>query len=262
MTEQLKKTLELIKKLLAKAASAERIGNAAEAAAFAAKANELCLKHKLELGEVELSESVEEAFISENVVTTEPLGQRASKKMSAWQTGLLHAIAQAHFCRTVAYRNSKVVNLMGRGVDVALVKYLYAVLAREGERLGNAHYHEARGAARKAGLAMPDQPKRAFLIGYVVVIARRLREMRDTVEQQGGPFAIVRFNQADEAADAFQQQRHPKTSLTKHKMNGDRASFEAGKRAGERANLNPGVGSDTAPTPGTLGRGAALLGPG
>lgn len=259
----LAKTMELIRKLLAKADSAAELGSAEEAAAFAGKANELLLQHKLEMSDIDLAAEDTEDPIENDYVTAAGFEKGGRSK---WISTLFHHVAKAHFCRSLYVDGSKKVRLIGRKSDREIVTYLVSTLARNGERLAKAFAatavpNDGPWSYRESPRTAKSRAKSSFLLGYVSAISERLRGMRAHAEQQGGQFAVVRFRRAEnEVARIADVLTRGKTSRSSQTIFNSSA-FAAGQEAGRSASLHGGVGGGNGGN-GTIARGARLLGGG
>jgi hypothetical protein len=268
VTADLQKTLGLIKKLMAKADSAAQIGSAEEAATFAAKANELLLKHKLEMTDLELAsedtdDPIEDGYI--NVAQAAGLKKGGGARRAAWIEGLASRLCNAHFCKLLVVPGSKTIRIIGRKSDKQIVEYLLTTLVREGERLAILYERVSRVSAQRAGLPIPQQPKRGFLLGFTAGIGEKLREMRVQVVNQGGQHAIVRFQQATAAVQKYFDdtlgKRVGKASAPNNSTRNG-AAFHAGKQAGRSQSLHGGLGQGGSSKSGTIASGSFLLGGG
>lgn len=259
------KILDLVRKLLAKADSAQQIGSMEEAATFAAKASELLMRHKLELSEVELQlEEDEDPLTNDYADISESLGL-SSNKREPWLTALFHNVAKAHFCTALYVPHSKRVRLIGRESNRQIVVYLVAVLAKAARDLAAQHATEARREAERttswthSNWSRRDtiRTKASFLVGFVTTVRERLAAMRKEVEEAGGQFAMVRFNKAEEevrnAAAAHAGKGRNKLSV--HNEN----AYKAGQAAGQNVSLHGGLNGGGS-SRGTLSRGQRLLG--
>ena len=262
MTDK-EKVLDIIKKLTLKANDASVTPE--ESAAFAAKANELLLKHKLELSDLDLAGQDKDDPVGKEYFDPSSTMRWVGKgRRVAWLESLVSGIARAHFCRILVISGSKTVAVVGRPSDVAIVKYLTHVLAREAERLAVLYERQVRVAAERAGLPTPSAPKRGFLLGFVNAVLERLRAMRRTVEQQGGKHALVRFQEAELAVTKWMDaQKFGKAGgFGSSASTGNKHAFEAGRKAGQNVNLNTGLGGGSSAKQGTLSKGQNLLGGG
>jgi len=266
VTADLQKTLSLIKKLMAKADSAAQIGSAEEAATFAAKANELLLKHKLEMTDLELAtedtdDPIEDGYV--DVAKAAGLKKGGGARRAAWIEGLASRLCNAHFCKLLVVPGSKTIRIIGRKSDKQIVEYLLTTLVREGERLAILYERVSRVSAQRAGLPIPQQPKRGFLLGFTAGIGEKLREMRAAVMQQGGQHAVVRFQQASAAVQKYFDDTVGRTTKAgaPKASTANGAAFNAGKQAGRSQSLHGGLGGASS-SKSTLGKAGNLLGGG
>lgn len=263
MTDQTLKTIDLIRKLLAKSESAAQLGSAEEAAAFAAKASELLLRHKLDMTDLEVStEEADEPVGRHSFDPSETMRWVSKGRRVAWLQALVSGIARANFCRILVIPGSKTVVVIGRPSDAAIVKYLTHVLVREAERLAVLYERQVRVGAERAGLPRPVEPKKGFLLGFVDAVLKRLREMRASVEKAGGKHALVRFQAAELAVTKWMEQRKFSAVGGLNHGGGNAHAWEAGRQAGSKVNLNPGLGGGPVSKQPTIAKGQNLLGGG
>lgn len=181
--------IEKIKKLRALAQSA----NANEAANAAAAAERLLQEHRLSEAELE-TEAVEPAEAAEeDAVPVDTLGERISN----WKDALLAAICRAHGC--ARYFNHSYVHrgyvarIVGRPSDTATVRYLYAWLSTEVERL-----------ARKHGRGKGRTWANSYRLGCVAGIREAMQAAEAKARTTATSAALVRLDaRAAEARDAL-----------------------------------------------------------
>ena len=95
--------IDLLRKLIAQEKSEREIGNLAAAETFAAKAQELLTKHKLDMTEVEFAEEeANEPVIGECIDSNDLLGIPAKSKNDRWHSVLISTIAAANFCKVLS----------------------------------------------------------------------------------------------------------------------------------------------------------------
>ena len=223
------RVIDLVRKLFSKAESARGIGNADEAAAFADKANDLLIRHKLEQTELEMQDEGDNDPFARDDVLSEIWGGVRHK----WSTNLVTAIARAHFCsavfdRVVYARGGKItgrVSLIGRNSDREIVLFLIQTLHREAKRLAR--------EAVKAGAH-----RTSFLMGFTTAIYKRLNERQAAVKQQGGQYAVVRLNDLESQLEQKVSELFGATSQMRSRASYiDGRSFEAGQAAGANVGL-------------------------
>lgn len=283
---------ELIRKLRDKASSAEAIGSVEEAALFAAKVQELLLKHQMTMDELDLNEASDEdrRIDMEHDYFEAWAGKKStSARSEKWERALLNTIAVNHACRVVFTDTGWVkAALFGLNVDRIVVKYLFAILQQAGSRLAEAEVErqmpgrEALKAWRAACKADPTMPRKhpemeakiqamlrrdrpvhrnSFLIGFVRMISQRLRENRERVLREAGKGAIVNFLGTYEAAKKFAEDVMGPTSKIWGKPKIDPDSYNAGKEAGKSVPLG-GIGGAKTTRHRAIGRGQQMLPPG
>ena len=119
--------LERIKKLHA---LATRNSNTHEAAAAAAKAQELCFQHNLELEEVIKVRGAEKApYVQADYV------MKAGRNDAPWKRTLFDGICKANFCKAVQYPGTSKMGVVGQRHNFEVVCYLFEYLTKEIERL-------------------------------------------------------------------------------------------------------------------------------
>lgn len=187
------KILDTIRKLFAKAESARELGSAEEAALFAAKAQELLLKHKLD-------ESLLETVIEEDPMGREDLEAPEWLSTRTWIDRLVNNITAAYFCKAIwTSKKERRMAVMGKRSDREVALYLVQTLVAEGKRL------VAEFMARQPeGDRRSQRLRNSFLLGYTSMVLQRVREQRARSEQAGGQHAITLFRNAQrETDDAF-----------------------------------------------------------
>ena len=248
------KIIDRIKKLL----SLSNSTNENEAALAAGRAAELMLKH--EIKEAQLCESEED---QEDVDVTQ-LDETGS--IVHWKGTLMGGLADSfgcamHFqkrrggCKTVtAY------NVVGQPSKVDTIKYMYAYLVGEVERLAGLAYRQEYLECKDSNVDPPSSRswKNAFRLGASSMIARRLRAQRKETHKEaeatGQGTALVVVKKAEEAVTAFVAQKFPKMKAAASASYSSGSGYGAGATAGKGVGLGGGGGS--------LGSGAKQLGSG
>jgi len=209
-----------IQKLLAKAESAEEIGNLEEAAAFSAKVNELLMKHNLQMADLDTEE---ESEVTHTEIEAEDLS--ITKQKGGWTINLMTTLCGFNFCkplyntsfdlkirdtaRGAKLRKKKKVDgviIIGKHENVEVVKYLYTVMKSENERLGKSgwsnYLKEQRANVLKAGYAKDSMYYKkpwnyqicsrrgawlkSFYLGANNGIRQRLQEQHEAAKQSHG----------------------------------------------------------------------------
>ncbi|HKV42546.1 MAG TPA: DUF2786 domain-containing protein [Blastocatellia bacterium] len=116
--------LDKIVKLIRYADSARSIGNVAEAEAFAARINDMLIKHKLSIGDIE-REGSSEGGIAVQLLDLADLGLGDSQERVFWSEGLAVAIAIHHFCTVLVHPQGREIYFVGRNEDRQIAMYIY-----------------------------------------------------------------------------------------------------------------------------------------
>ena len=127
--------INLLRKLIAQADGEKAVGNLAAAEAFAAKAQELLLKHKLEMSDVEFAASeADEPVLGEVIYGDDLTGKvynYTRHKSDGWISILMNACAKANFCKLLKMRAGRnAMTIVGRASDREAAKALFAYLSQ------------------------------------------------------------------------------------------------------------------------------------
>ena len=238
-----------IHKLSAHMESAKSLGSLKEAESFAAKIQELLLKHKLEMGEVELAVQNEEDPFGRFNFDPYEHGIKRTMKRVAWQEQLANQIAKSHFCRLIVITSSNQLRFVGRKTDVEVCTYLYAYLVRtfqavsqkEYDRIYNEHYKNGTEGLIRGW-------RQSWLWGAVDTVAKRLKASRREFERVAGEGAsknaLVQIQRAENEIVEFMEGLRglgKAAGLTSAANN--RSGYDDGAAYGRKVNLSRGVGS-------------------
>jgi hypothetical protein len=232
--------------------------NANEAALAAQRAQEIMAKFKLDAALLDAGPSAEpDEPIVDFARKGAPLHESARK--SGWRVRLAFFVAKANGC--VIYlstgRGQSAIQIVGRPSDADTVRYLFAYLANETDRLAE---REARGCGRTWA--------NNFRLGVVDTIGTKLGEAQKAVNEAArseatnanNPNALVRVNTAIERVAAKQSavQQWMDTNMKMGKARASSAQYDGSARAaGQAAGREISVGGRSA---GALAGGARMLG--
>lgn len=199
----------------------------AEAAAAAAKADELLEKYEIDLNEVALQK---QPFTQSEVdgAWIHPVGAAAG------------AIARFTDCKVWIERKSKIV-YFGFTVDTEIAEYLTLLFKRAIDRESSAYllFNPDYDAATKAG---KREMQRAFGIGMAHRLGDRLRELKSkrewTQREAGHALAVLKAPLVQKAFDDLGLRLGPGVGHG-HVRNGD--AYRAGGLAARHVAINPGV---------------------
>lgn len=176
--------IDKVRKLLRLAESP----NANEAALAAAKAQRLIDEHNLsaQLLALDAAEAVPDEPICDFEDKGAPL--ETNRRHPRWRTQLAGTIARANGCRV--YINGENIALVGRPSDAETVRYLFAYLTREVERL-----------CEREGAGCGVTWRNNFRLGVVYAIMEKLKEARERFKgearkQATSDMALMRVNSA------------------------------------------------------------------
>jgi hypothetical protein len=242
------KILDRVRKLLELAKS----DNINEAGNAAAAAQELMTRHAIGEAMLDVNPDADEKA---EPIEHDLLHATGGQQLPTWKGSLGVALCEVNGCK--CFRTGGNLNVIGRPSDAATVRYLFAYIAGEIDRL-------AQQAADERG-----NPGRTWLnnfrLGAMSEVNRRLRQAhadtRTAMRQEavasdtlGTGTALVRVNNAlvkldahkAAVADYGKQKLHLRSSGRSHsRFNG--SAREAGRRAGAAIDLSrgdrPGLGS-------------------
>jgi len=217
MNEHLQKVMQKVAHLRALAAKA---GTQAEAETAAAQAEAMIAKYQLDEATIETSTTCEE-----RVGEDEPLW--SGGRSEQWRGALCAGLCKDHGCAAVAEKqgNRTVYRIAGRPSDLAIVRYLFAWLSSEIDRLSK---HEDGRSAQNG-----------FRVGAVIGVLQAMRASRAEevkAAPQGASAAMVIVSHADESL-AYLKQAIGGRFRAAASRSVDSGAFERGKAAG--ANLAP-----------------------
>ncbi len=220
--------LAKVRKLRALAANA---GTLAEAEAAAAQAEAIIARYRLEEAQIELDSSTPSEKVD---IAGEPLYEAAGHNSELWRGQLAGIIGKHYGCliyKSLATGHAAI-QIIGRPSDVQIVRYMFAWISVEIERLSQ--YEKGRTA------------RNSFRQGAVVGFATTLKAAQKAATgAHQGSAAMVLADRYGEALVLAESVLKLKTSASrKIRVNG--GAYERGQRAGARLNLDGSLGSGSA----------------
>lgn len=221
------KAISKIKKLLA---LNDRAGTEAEAFAAMAKAQELLIKHGLDMDNVKIA----------NGECYEVDHSQMDKQQAPWKVYIWDGCAHLYFCSFFYKRHQKVNSLVGKSSNLQICKYLIEYIIRTGESI-----------ATKEALFLPSGSRRSykhsFLLGFAYTINSRCKDEIKRAKEEGikdqstGNMLVVKslYEQTTLELEATLQQMkiNPKASkYTPSLSNG--GAFKDGKEAAKNISLS------------------------
>lgn len=249
MTQE--KVLEKLGKIKAHMESAKEIGNEAEAQAFAAMLQNLLLKHKLEMTDVQYArEMQEEPIVEQRPETTFDARRRRVYKdypdvevvnrRRGWSEELAAIIADAYSSRILVTPGRSWITFVGHKSNVAIAEYLYITMLRAAEKMSDKAAKEFRRNHRaEYGVgATPAGYRESWLDGFCLRIAQRLREERAKFETPSTQTALVRVNKEALAVKSYMDKFKKNASSLGGNNNFNRSGYEDGKAAANAMNIS------------------------
>lgn len=256
--------IEKLQKLIAHEQSARKIGNQAEAEAFAGRIQELLTKHKLSMGDLEFDQQEAAEPIKREHVKMSDVGLKNDHKRVQWTEYLASGIAEVNCCRALVFPGWNGITIVGRESDRQAVIWLFGFLARTAQDLATKEAKTYRDtpdftldslvAVVKRGIETKSAEARAvkrfkssFLLGFAVAVVRRLEEqkkatagaaeMQAAVNAAGGrSTALARIDRADKAVKDFVESE-VKGTARERKVDVEGHGFSRGFDAGQKANI-------------------------
>lgn len=250
-TPDREKIIDKLRKLMAKAASADQLGNEEEAATFAAKAQEWLVRHELTMDEVQYQALADEDPLGTTIVypngrdyvgktMTQSKRQRRACRVQ-WQEDLASAVCHAYFCQYLVHSRSDSLTFIGRKSHREIAEYVFTTLVRELRRLYELEYRRARVQyAREDRLDELRGFKDGYKLGFIRTVRERLREQAKAARAQAkaetSSFALIRLDNAAEAVERYKKEKIKTVSAAS--LNGTYTSHEDGVRRGSNAGRN------------------------
>jgi hypothetical protein len=244
------RVLTLIQNMMAKEASLRKIGTEAalnEASVAASKVAELCLRHKIELTQVELqSTEARRAKIGRALYEYDGTEEYRAKSRQAWEISLANSVARAHSCRILIGRGYLV--FIGEEEDRQVGMTMFRILRREVTQACTFGYRRARSEGRYTRGFIAS-----FFASAVAMISTRYREMRDRVVAETNSTALVRV--IDQELDVFANAQATGKDKTKYRGQYNAHGIERGREFGRRVSLDSRALDSTAAPARRLGAG-------
>lgn len=263
------KIINKIKKLAAKAESANEIGNIEEAAAFSAKVNEMLTQYNLDMAELGTGSEEEigdEKFLDMN------LDYR-------WKVNLLTVLCEYNYCKVVYYKHfkdvrynrhgrytvyekEKSVSIIGRPDNVEVVRYLYSMLVSQFQTIAGtawrAYLKDVRKQLIEMGYTSQEMVykdpakytnvtsahiyKTSFYKGAVAGVLKKLKEQMEKAEQKHGQKMTDLMVVNNAAVQAYMKEHFGKMGTMRNSKSELNASaYRKGVEAGKNASMARGV---------------------
>jgi len=256
MTQE--KILEKLGKIKAMADSAKEIGNEAEAQAFAGMLQQLLLKHKLEMTDVEYAREMQEEpviqYTPETMYTNvfdRSKRRRVYKnypdveltrRRTAWVEQLAAIVADAYSCRILVTTGSSIIHFVGHKSNVMITEYLFITMMRAANKLSDkaaAQFRREWRAEHGSGNT-PGDYRESWLMGFITRIAQRLQEERRKFEGPNTSMALVRVNKEALAVKNYMDEKFgkKKSAAIGGLRSWNQEGYAAGKRTADGMNIS------------------------
>lgn len=241
--------IDKLRKLRAHAESAQKIGNEAEAQAFAAKVQELLSKYKLSMSQVEYEARDEKDPIAEERVNWEAHGFKQKRQRIAWVEILASIVARAYYCRILIAPGSNTIWFVGRNEDRKMAEFMLVTLIRflDGEGkyysgLAGQEYVKFYNECKARGCVEESRGFReAFLRGFITRLSKRFDdELRRVSAEVSTSTAIIRVSNALAEVDRYMEKFKDHASSV-HMNRSNVEGYARGRAAADRVNLKPNV---------------------
>lgn len=241
------KVLDTLRKLIEHSRSAHSIGNVAEAEAFAAKAAELLLRHKLNMTDVEFAQAEQDEPPIKEVLKHADLGTTHADGDATWTGVLLRAVAEANFCRSIRMPGYRALGLhaydvlVGRKSDCESAKALFGYLC---ESCVDAARNAATHQRWRATVDVTEHfgTRRTFIsgfkVGFAQAIYRRLERKRAELKAGASEQALVRIDQMERRVEEKVRELYPEAREGPRRLTADQDGYLAGERYGSTVGIN------------------------
>ena len=161
-----------------------------EAAAAAAKLQEILLKHNLEMEDIEDDSShVDDRYVKEPLELGESFGG-----MINWRRILISGVARSLMCAAFSYKGTRDMVIVGQKHNIEMTRHFYDYLSGEIARLADVKWEEARASSRESARSW----KSSFYNGAVDIVVKRLHRKYQQVSQESERSqALVLKNERD-----------------------------------------------------------------
>jgi hypothetical protein len=246
------KILDKLQKIKNMAEGAKAIGNEAEAQAFAAMLQQLMLKHKLSMTDIQYAAEMKDEPIVEQRAPRMYKGNKqvyvefpdveVVKRRRLWAEELAMVIAEAYASRILVTEGWSMITFVGHKSNVQIAEYLFLTLLRSADKMSNtaAKSFRAKYRSEVGGAGMtPNGYRESWLDGFVTRIAQRLREERDQFGKKADQCtALVRVNKEAIAVKAYIDGKHAKMAKSLNQgKNFNPAGWAEGKKAANDMNI-------------------------
>lgn len=196
MTDE--KIIDKLKKLKAMADGAGKVGNEAEAQAFAAMVQTLLAKHKLDASDIEWEQQQLEELVK---IVADPTDHRT--KIQEWEVFLAQAVAKASSCRplvsTTSPKSKTIFRIWfyGTRTDATAAQEAYLYLLKAAKHLAEREYVTYFYKCKDEGdVTRARGYKGSWLLGFVSRLTTRYKENQQVIISAAAGTALIRLSQS------------------------------------------------------------------
>lgn len=238
MTDE--KIIDKLRKLKAMAEGAEKVGNEAEAQAFATMVQTLLAKHKLEASDVEWEQHRQENLVK---LVADPTDLRTVKP--TWEVDLAKLVAKASSCRVLVsagHRKSasrvSQIWFYGTATDAQGAREAYLYLLKAAKHLAERHYVKFFYACKDQGdVTQARGYKASWLTGFVTRLQQRYRENEVAIQSACAGTALIRLSQALARVDQTIKETFKHTVTMERDLPTNAHGYVHGKAAANQVKL-------------------------
>lgn len=232
---------DTLRKMIEHEKSARKIGNQAEAEAFAGKIQELLLKHKLEMSDIEIAEQERnEPILEEWFSIPEVLDLPIKRRHDTWFGLLLSSITRANFCKVLQTHVSNTYTIVGRESDRDVSKQLFEYLSKACIEMAPHEALKHFGPSPVRGMKHPEERTfiSSFKVGFAVAICNRLHVKMEELKAGATEQGLIRVDQLTKATEEKFDELHPETRKTAPPRVSSYSGFQSGKEYGSAVGIN------------------------
>jgi hypothetical protein len=245
MSQDQSKILDKLGKIKAHQESAAAMGSEAEAQHFARMLNDLLIKHKLEMTDIQYEAEVKDEPVDRYPVggQTEYVdGKRRFKEYPdveiksrrvEWAENLAAVIAQANSVGLLVIPGSSRLIFVGKKSNCAVAEYLFITMLRAAESISKKEYKRFRSKQRRTGGDLRDTHnyRESWLEGFVNRLSNVFYEQKQKQEEsQESSTALIRMDKDMMAVDKWKKENIKKTAKS---LGGGRGFNEKGYQDGK-----------------------------
>ncbi|HEY6232827.1 MAG TPA: DUF2786 domain-containing protein [Pyrinomonadaceae bacterium] len=228
-----KRIIDKIRKLIRHEQSASSCSTPEEAAAFAAKIQQLCIAHKISVDQVRVDDEAEHERVGEERVRAGSYSVRFGRGYVPLEDNrLMCVVAEAHFCQAIGLPGTNTILLVGEEWDRVVAVEMFRFLSSTMKRLARLEEEKTRRARRSV-----RRFKSYFYLGFTSAVRRRYQEMRTKAD--GETTALVR---ADALVKRYVANNYETVPVKPRKLpRVNKNGYFAGVVAGSNVDLNSTV---------------------